>query len=56
MVGYEENEILKELVAQAKFLRAFITFDLIKFWGDVPFTTEPTSGYDMTSNPVPIVN
>lgn len=36
MVGYEENEILKELVAQAKFLRAFITFDLIKFWGDVP--------------------
>ena len=51
MVGYEENEILKELVAQAKFLRAFITFDLIKFWGDVPFTTEPTSGYDMTSKP-----
>lgn len=51
MAGYEENENLKELVAQARFLRAFLAFDLIKFWGDVPFTTEYTSGYEMTSKP-----
>lgn len=51
MPAYGESENLKEAVAQAKFLRAFIAFDLVKFWGDVPFSTEYTSGYDMTSKP-----
>lgn len=51
MAGYGESESLKELVAQAKFLRAFMAFDLVRFFGDVPFTTEYTNGYEMTSKP-----
>ena len=51
MPGYAESETLQELVGQARFLRAFIAFDLVKFWGDVPFTTQYTSGYDQTSKP-----
>lgn len=51
MTGYEESEELKELVAEAKFLRAFMAFDLIRFWGDVPFKTEYTAGYDQAYQP-----
>lgn len=51
MDGYENDEDLKALVAEARFLRAFIALDLIKFWGDVPFTTQYTSGYDQASKP-----
>ncbi len=32
MPGYAEKESLQELVAQAKFLRAFLAFDLVKFF------------------------
>lgn len=46
MTGYEEDSNLKELVAQARFLRAFLAFDLIKYWGDVPFKTTYTAGYE----------
>lgn len=51
MPGYAEKESLQELVAQAKFLRAFLAFDLVKFFGDVPFSTEYTNGYENTSKP-----
>ncbi|MDE7442561.1 MAG: RagB/SusD family nutrient uptake outer membrane protein, partial [Muribaculaceae bacterium] len=34
MTGYEDDTELRELVAQARFLRAFLAFDLIKYWGD----------------------
>jgi starch-binding outer membrane protein, SusD/RagB family len=30
-------------VAEAKFLRAFAYFDLVRIWGDVPLVTEPIS-------------
>ena len=33
-------------MAQARFLRAFLAFDLIKYWGDVPFKTTYTAGYE----------
>lgn len=46
MDGYEENSQLKELVAEARFLRAFLAFDLVRYWGDVPYKTVYTSGYD----------
>lgn len=42
MPGYAESEELQELVGQARFLRAFIAFDLVRFWGDVPFSTKYT--------------
>lgn len=45
MPGYSENANLKRLVAEARFLRAFLGFDLIKYWGDVPFKTTPSVGY-----------
>lgn len=50
MAGYEEDTSLKELVAQTKFLRAFLAFDLVKYWGDVPFKTDYTAGYESAFN------
>ena len=51
MAGYEESSELKALAAQARFLRAYLAFDLIRFWGDVPFKIEYTNGYEQTSQP-----
>ncbi|ADV43617.1 RagB/SusD family nutrient uptake outer membrane protein [Bacteroides helcogenes] len=50
MAEYESSTVLKELVAQARFLRGFLAFDLIKYWGDVPFKTTYTSGYEGAFN------
>lgn len=46
MAGYEENKKLKALEGEARFLRAFLAFDLVKYWGDVPFKTHYTSNYE----------
>ena len=46
MPGYAENTNLKRLVAEARFLRAFLAFDLVKYWGDVPFKTSYSSDYE----------
>lgn len=51
MADYENNAELKALVAEAKFLRAFMAFDLIKYWGDVPFKTTYSSGYEDAFQP-----
>lgn len=51
MEGYEGHTALQELVGQAKFLRAFLAFDLVRFFGDVPFSVDYTSGYEQTSKP-----
>jgi hypothetical protein len=45
MADYETDAKLKEYAAQARFLRAFLAFDLVKYWGDVPFKTTYSSGY-----------
>ncbi len=45
MDGYEQSDALKQLVAEARFLRAFQAFDLVKYWGDVPFKTEYSTTY-----------
>ena len=50
MDGYDESTTLKELVAEARFLRAFLAFDLVKYWGDVPFKTTSTAGYESAFN------
>ena len=50
MEGYEESTELQELVAEARFLRAFLAFDLVKYWGDVPFKTEYTFSYNDINN------
>ena len=51
MPGYAESEELQELVGQARFLRAFIAFDLVRFWGDVPFSTKYTGSYEEVAKP-----
>lgn len=39
MKGYTKNEVLQQLVGEAKFFRAQAAFDLIRYWGDIPFKT-----------------
>ncbi len=51
MENYEKNKALQQLVAEAHFLRAFMAFDLVKYWGDVPFKTTYSSGYESAFNP-----
>lgn len=51
MTGYEENKKLKALEAEARFLRAFMAFDLVKYWGDVPFKTTYSESYESAYQP-----
>ena len=51
MPDYENSDELKELVAQARFLRAFLAFDLVRYWGDVPFKTTSTGSCGDTAQP-----
>lgn len=51
MEGYKENTKLVSLVAEARFLRAFLAFDLVKYWGDVPFKTVYTASYEEAFQP-----
>lgn len=51
MPGYENSDELKELVAQVRFLRAFLAFDLVRYWGDVPFKTTSTGSFGDTAQP-----
>ena len=51
MAGYADSESLHTLEAEARFLRAFLAFDLVKYWGDVPFKTSYTSNYDEAFGP-----
>ena len=45
MAGYEGSEKLQQLDAEARFLRAFQAFDLVKYWGDVPFKATYSKDY-----------
>lgn len=51
MADYETSKQLQELVAQARFLRALLAFDLVKYWGDVPFKTEYSTSYQDGQHP-----
>lgn len=51
MQGYQTNERLKELVGQAKVLRAQASLDLIRYWGDVPYKTTYSSSYEDAYQP-----
>ena len=42
----KNNKTVRGYVAEARFLRAFLAFDLIKYWGDVPFKTQATEKYE----------
>lgn len=51
MKGYSKSAVLQGLVAEAKFLRAFFSFNLVKYWGDVPYKTFYTTNYEDTYQP-----
>lgn len=51
MKGYASSDDLKELVAEAKFLRAQNAFDLVRYWGDVPFKTSYSGSYEDAYQP-----
>ena len=51
MKGYAKDEKLRSLVAEAKFLRAQSAFDLVRYWGDVPFKTTYTTNYEDAYQP-----
>ena len=43
MVDYETDKELQALVGEARFLRALYAFNLVRYWGDVPFKTTSTN-------------
>jgi starch-binding outer membrane protein, SusD/RagB family len=47
--GFTDTE-KKQIVAEAKALRAFHYFNLVRWWGGVPIVTEPTSKADASLN------
>lgn len=51
MKGYSEDADLQKLVATAKFFRAQAAFDLVRYWGDVPFKTYYSSSYEDAYQP-----
>ena len=51
MEGYADNTTLQQYAAEARFLRAFLAFDLVRFWGDAPFTTDYTNTYGSAYKP-----
>jgi hypothetical protein len=42
-VSFPDNNVKLKYAAEAKFLRAFIYFDLVRTWGDVPLVTKALS-------------
>lgn len=51
MKGYRDNKKLQSLAAEVMFLRALVSFDLVRMWGDVPYTTEYSKNYEDTYKP-----
>lgn len=50
MPDFASDPDLRRLEGEARFLRAFLTFDLIKYWGEVPSTsTTPTENHLLTN-------
>jgi starch-binding outer membrane protein, SusD/RagB family len=47
--GFTDTE-KKQIVAEARALRAFHYFNLVRWWGGVPIVTEPTSKADASLN------
>lgn len=45
MAAFDTDSTLKQLDGEAHFLRAFQAYDLVKYWGDVPFKTTYSENY-----------
>lgn len=46
----EPYEVRIKYIAEARFMRAFAYFNLVRLWGDVPAITDPTSSQDIFGN------
>ncbi len=47
MKEYQNNDPeAKRIEGEALFLRAMLAYDLVRYWGDVPFKTEYTNSYE----------
>lgn len=51
MDGYNDSKKLQTFAAEAKFLRAQAAFDLVRYWGDVPFGINHTTDYESAYQP-----
>jgi hypothetical protein len=45
-VTFADQNLYKEYLAEAKFLRATAYFHLVRIWGDVPFSTKQIASFD----------
>lgn len=51
MSGWQSDPTLLKLIGEARFLRAQSALDLVRYWGDVPFKTTYTDGYEEAYGP-----
>ncbi|MDE6627900.1 MAG: RagB/SusD family nutrient uptake outer membrane protein [Muribaculaceae bacterium] len=51
MGKFNSSDKLRQLACKARFLRAFMAFDLVKSWGDVPFAIQAVGAYDQAFRP-----
>lgn len=51
MEGYADSKRLKSYAAEARFLRALFSLDLVKYWGDVPYKTMYSASYEDAYQP-----
>lgn len=51
MEGYADSKRLKSYAAEARFLRALFSLDLVKYWGDVPYKTTYSASYEDAYQP-----
>jgi hypothetical protein len=47
LYGIADSKNMQKLYAEALFLRAFLYFDLLRIYGDVPLITEPTQNVNL---------
>jgi len=50
----DDQQTLDTILAEARFLRAFVYFQLVQIWGDVHLTLEETSGVELEANRTPV--
>lgn len=51
MENYAADTNLQVMVAEAKFLRALFSYNLVRYWGDVPYKTTYSKAYEDTYQP-----
>lgn len=50
----QDQQTLNTILGEARFLRAFVYFQLVQIWGDVHLTLAETSGVELEANRTPV--